>query len=83
LKFRYFDKIDFFQFIQSKLMSDKKKTGRIFIFTSKDTLDIFQKIKEFFKELEFDPASLSEIKIDSKVFISNILKHFSLTWLPS
>jgi hypothetical protein len=48
-------------------MSDKKKTGRIFVFTSKDTLDVFQKIKDIFKDLEFDPTSLSEIKIDSKV----------------
>ena len=46
-------------------MSEKKKKGgRIFVFTSKDTVDKFKQLKQIFDELSVD---ISEIKIDSKV----------------
>jgi hypothetical protein len=46
-------------------MSEKK--GRIFVFTSKDTLDEYLKIEEILKKLNVSDKRISLIKIDSKV----------------
>eukprot|EP01080_Neovahlkampfia_damariscottae_P003854 gene3854-7014_t len=58
-------------------MSEKKKKGgRIFVFTNKETNDKFKQLKQLFEELSVD---LSEIKIDSKPYLSSKMRAYSKT----
>lgn len=59
----------------TNLLAKKKGfVGRIFVFTEKSTKDKFASIKKLLEDLDVDSSILSEIKIDSKPHLKQIME---------